>query len=141
MKLVPFLLKQKESTRVNTYILQVFLTEGGKELWEIGSMTSPDEIQKEFLEPNDFFCEAINIHNDITYAKLDAGQMNLSAFYTWEELQTQKKKEDCFRTFIFCEDKFTGKDWFASEVLQIPFEKTTLSPSALFRGLKNLCYK
>lgn len=141
MKLVPFLLKHKESTRVNTFILQVFLTEGGKELWEIGSVTCPDEIQKEFLEPNDFHCERVEIHQDITYAKLDASQMNLNAFYTWDELQYQKKKEDCFRTFILCEDKLTGKDWFASEVLQIPFEKTTLSPSALFRGLKNLYYK
>jgi hypothetical protein len=141
MKLVPFLLKQKESTRVNTFILQVFVTEGGKELWEIGSVTSPDEIQSEFLEPNDFHCETIDIHEDIIFAKLNPSQMNLSSFYTWDELQHQKKKEDCFRTFILCEDKLTGKDWFPSEVLQTPFDKTTLSPSALFRGLKNLYYK
>jgi hypothetical protein len=143
MKLVPFLLKQKESTHVNTYILQLFLTEGGKELWEIGSMSSADEIQEEFLKPNDFHCESIEIVDNIAYAKLDPTQMKLSSFYTWDEIQceNQKKKEDCFRTFIVCEEKSTGKDWFPSEVLQTPFEKTTLSPSALFQGLKNLYYK
>ena len=141
MKLIPFLLKQKESTRITTYILQVFLTEGGKELWEIGSNLSLKEIQSEFLEPNEFHCESVQIHEDRVYAKLAPDHMNLSAFYTWDELQDQKKKGDCFRTFIFCEDKLTGNDWFHSEVLQTPFEKTTVTPSALFRGLKNLYYK
>jgi len=141
MKLIPFVIKQKESARVNTSIVQFFLTEGGKDVWEIGTISSLKTIQEEFLEPNGFACESLQKEGDFVFAKLDPARMNLNDFYTWEELQVDKKKEDCFRTFFFCEEKLTQKDWFFSELLQTPFEKTPTSPSALFRGLKSLYYK
>lgn len=137
MKLVPFTLQKRESLTLEIYSFMLFLTEGGRDLWEIG-VAPLKTIKKEFLLENGFVCSKIVKEGDIVFAQLEP--MNVSAFYTWEELQQQhdKKREDCFRTYHICIEKATGTEWFTSEILHTPFEKSTLTPSAVFHGLKNL---
>ena len=137
MKLVPFLLQKRESSSLEIYSLMLFLTDGGRDLWEIGS-PSLKSIKQEFLQENGFQFTDVFQKDDIIFAQLQP--VNLADFYTWEELQSQhdKKREDCFRTFHMCIEKATGAEWFSSDILQTPFEKSSLTPSALIHGLKNL---
>lgn len=136
MKLVPYVLQTRESPTLFIHTFHVFLIEGGRDIWEIGSVRSSKEVQNEFLEPNGFVSKSLQKEGDVYYAELEP--TTLSSFYTWEELLDEKKREDCFRTFTFCFEKETGEAWFSSEILQTPFEKTTFTPTALFKGLKNL---
>lgn len=139
MKLVPFICQKIETSVVITYSFLVFLTEGGKDLWEIGSETNLSTIRKEYLEENGFHSIDVWQDGDLIYAQLDIEKTNVSAFYNWMEIQSQpdKKREDCFRMYIIPLDRETGNEWFPSQVLHTPFHQSQHTPFALFRGLKN----
>ena len=143
MKLVPFFLQKKETSFLNVYRLTCFLTDGGKSLWEIGDETNREMIQKEYLEDNGFVPLNIQRWKDITLAKLDASATDKQSFFTWEEIQEipEKRREDCFRTFVFCFEKQENKLWFHSDIYDHPFEGSEETPYTLFQGLKNLYYR
>jgi len=143
MKLVPFFIQKKETSLLTIYRLTLFLTDGGKSLWEIGQETNEQTIMNEYLQENGFIPLKVERWNDMYLAKLDPLQTNKSSFYTWEETQesSEKRREDCFRTFVFCFEKHDEKLWFHSEVCHQSFDGNGETPYTLFRGLKSLYYK
>lgn len=143
MKLVPYSLQKHETSLLTVYRLTVFLTDGGRSLWDVGNETDETILQKEYLNENGFYVSSFFQQNDIYFAKLNLEFTKLQSFYTWEELQEspEKKREDCFRTFTFCFEQPQEKLWFSSEFCEIPFEGRNETPSALFQGLKNTHYK
>lgn len=144
MKLVPFFLQNHETSLLSVYRLTLFLSDGGKSLWDIGNETNESVIQEEFLKENGFAALSLVRQNDIYLAQLDPNQTNKQSFYTWEEIQEipEKRREDCFRTFTFCfEQSPQEKLWFRSELCEETFEGRQETPFALFQGLKNTYYK
>ncbi len=143
MKLVPYFLQKKETPNLVVYRLTLFLMEGGKSLWEIGSETNEKVIQTEYLQENGFYTSSIEKLGDLYFAHLDPQRTSLKSFYTWEEIQESqdKKREDCFRTFTFCFEQPHEKLWFHSDICEQPFDGRKETPYALFQGLKNHCYK
>lgn len=143
MKLVPFFLQKHETSLLCIYRLTLFLSDGGKGLWDIGNERDEAVIRQEYLLENGLIANSIHLWNDVYFAELDSNQTKKSSFYTWDELQEvpEKKREDCFRTFTFCFEQPQEKLWFRSEVCEEPFEGRHETPFALFQGLKNSCYK
>ena len=140
MKLVPFVCQHIETSVVTTYSFIVFLTEGGRDLWEIGAERNLDVIRREYLEDNGFVCTSqIWINEDVVYAELDPERTNFASFYNWLDIQAmpEKKRDDCFRLYILPMDRETGALWFPSPILDTPFQQSPLTPYALFQGLKN----
>ena len=143
MKLVPYFLQKQETSILTVYRLTLFLTDGGKSLWDIGNERNESVIRQDYLIENGFHPTTIIQEKDIYFAKLDPQQTNKQSFYTWEEIQEipEKKREDCFRTFTFCFEQPQEKVWFRSELSEIPFEGRQETAFALFQGLKNSYYK
>ncbi len=142
MKLIPYWLQKKETSLLVVYRLTLFLSDGGKSLWNIGSETNMKTIQQEYLVENGFYCKALHEIKDCIFAEIDTTKTNLSSFYTWEEIQDvhEKKREDCFRTFVFCFEQPQDKIWFHSEICHQTFDGSSETPYALFQGLKNAYY-
>jgi hypothetical protein len=143
MKLVPFFLQKKETPLLHVYRFTVFLSDGGKTLWEIGDERDTSVILHEYLQENGLMSHEVRLWKNIYFAKVDPLETNKNSFYTWEEIQEipEKRREECFRTFVFCFEKNEGKLWFHSEVNEHPFEGTEETPSTIFQGLKNIYYK
>ena len=143
MKLIPYTIQKKDTGILSIYRLSLFLSEGGRALWEIGSETNVKKIQEEYLEDNGFFCTSVDQWNDIYFAPIDSTKTDIKSFYTWEELQESqgKRRDECFRTFVFCYEQPQEKTWFHSEVCHQPFDGSKETPSAIFEGLKNTYYK
>ena len=129
-KLIPYFLSKKQTDKLTVYKLSLFLTLGGRALWEL----SPSENPEETLIENDFVVDKLHTKGATVYAKINPTKTNLAAFYTWEET----KKDDCWRTFHICLDAETGKPWFRSEHLETQFEGTLLTPSSLFIDILSL---
>lgn len=129
-KLIPYRLTKKETPTLILYKLSVFLTLGGKGLWELSLKENPEEI----LTVNDFFADSLHEKNNRIYAKINEKKTNLESFYTWEET----KKEDCWRTFHICLEVHSNKPWFHSEYLNETFDGTNLSPSTLLTDILSL---
>lgn len=142
MKLAPFFLQKHETSLLCVYRLAIFLSDGGRGLWEIGNEQDTSVIRQEYLLENGLVAKSIHLWNDIYFAELDPSQTQKSSFYTWDELQEipEKKREDCFRTFTFCFEHPQEKLWFHSEVCKEPFEGRHETPLSLFQGLKDTCY-
>ena len=128
---------------LTVYRLTCFLTEGGKGLWEIGQEHNKKTIETEYLQDNGFIPQDIQLWNGIYLAKLNPLATNKQSFFSWDEIQEipEKRREDCFRTFLFCFEKQNKKLWFHSEIYNHPFEGSEETPYTLFLGLKNLYYK
>jgi hypothetical protein len=143
MKLAPFFLQKKETPLLIVYRLTLFLSDGGKTLWEIGPETDQKVIHDEYLKENDMMPLNIQQWNHIYFAELDPLKTNRKLFYTWEEIQDvpEKRREDCFRTFVFCFEKQEQKLWFHSDICDQPFEGSVETPNTLFQGLKDLYCK
>jgi len=143
MKLVPFFLQKHETSILTVYRLTLFLSDGGKSLWDIGNETDESLISREFVEENGFVARSLFRQGDIFFVELDSQQTKKESFYTWEELQElpEKKREDCFRSFTFCFEQPQEKLWFRSELSEDSFDGREETPFALFQGLKNTYYK
>ena len=143
MKLIPYVLQKKETGALDIYRLTLFLSEGGRCLWEIGSESDTKKINQDYLEDNGFICTSIQKWDDIYFACIDCTKTNMKSFYTWEEIQEhqEKRRDECFRTYTFCYEMPQEKAWFRSEICEEPFEGTKQTPTAIFHGLKNSCYK
>ena len=66
-KLIPYRLTKKETPTLILYKLSVFLTLGGKGLWELSLKENPEEI----LTVNDFFADYLHEKNNRIYAKIN----------------------------------------------------------------------
>lgn len=141
MKLIPFFIQKQESTFLYVYKLTCFFTDGSRTLWDIDSTQSPELIEQEYLAPNGFVSRKIWCDGDFCYALLDFTKTKIESFYTWEETQADpaKKREDCFRSFIFCIQKEDKTNWYTSELLHKPIDssvKDAFTPYSVFKGLK-----
>lgn len=126
---------------MTVYRLTLFLTDGGRTLWDIGNETDESLIKEEYLDTNGLFIESLVKENDIYYAKLDPVRTKKESFYTWEELQeTSNKRLECFRTFTICFENPHEKLWFRSDVCDQAFDDRLETPFAVFQGLKNAFY-
>lgn len=129
-KLVPYVLKKKQTDTLIIYKFSFFLTNGGKGVWELSQGEQADET----LSENGFVVDGLYETEDIIYAQIDETKTNMNSFYTWAET----KKEDCWRTFHLCVDATSNKSWFHSGQLETTFEGSSLTPQSLFSTLLSL---
>lgn len=124
------MISKKQTDKLTVYKVSLFLSLGGRALWEL----SPTENPEQTLTENDFVVDKVYQKGSTAYAKINPTKTNLAAFYTWEET----KKDDCWRTFHICLDAESSKPWFRSEHLETQFEGTLLTPSSLVSDILSL---
>lgn len=76
--------------------LGIFLSNGGKSIWEIHD-TSTDTDIKNLLQDNDMPLISITRHANTAYAKIDIDQLHLNEFYTWNEIDPKTSTLDVWR--------------------------------------------
>jgi hypothetical protein len=122
MKLVPYILTQKELEHFTITRIALFLSHGGKSIWKADTPTSTLLTKKEILDeyciPNGFVVDSISIdaQNKIAYIQVNKEKTNLSEFYTWDEAYVHAGKPECWRHFYFVKDK-EGADWWSPKGL------------------------
>ena len=129
-KLVPYILRKKQTDTLTIYKFSVFLTNGGKGLWDLSQGENPEQT----LAENGFVVESLYETDEIVYAKIDEAKTNMNSFYTW----TETKKEDCWRIFHLCVDLTSNKYWFHSQYIETIFDGSSLTPQSLFSSLLSL---
>ena len=80
-KLVPYILRKKQTDTLTIYKFSVFLTNGGKGLWDLSQGENPEQT----LAENGFVVESLYETDEIVYAKIDEAKTNMNSFYTWTE--------------------------------------------------------
>ena len=76
--------------------LGIFLSNGGKSIWEIDDSSTDSDI-KTLLEGNDMPLISITRHANTAYAKIDIDQLHLNEFYTWNEIDPKTSTLDVWR--------------------------------------------
>jgi len=127
-KLIPYILHKRKTDTLMLYKLSLFLTNGGRGLWDVGN-ESPEEI----LQENGFVVTEIHKTPEHIYARIDPEKTNMSGFYTWKET----RKEDCWRSFHLCFDVTMKESWFTSKELETQFEGSEFSPYRIFCDLRS----
>jgi hypothetical protein len=120
MKLVPYILSQKELQHFTITRIALFLSHGGKSIWKTDTtaLLSTKEILDEYCEPNGFVVDSIKIDTQkkIAYIQVNKEKTKLSEFYTWDEAYLHVGKPECWRRFYFVKDK-EGADWWSPKGL------------------------
>ena len=129
-KLVPYVLKKKQTDTLILYNFSIFLTNGGKGVWELSQGEKADET----LSENGFVVDRLYETDDVVYAQINPEKTEMKNFYTW----TETKKEDCWRPFHVCIDATSNKPWFHSGHLETTFDGSSLTPHSLFSTLLSL---
>jgi hypothetical protein len=117
MKLLPFVLKQKQNSNGFTVTgLSLFLTHAGRGIWktEESGPVSWDTIRDDYCEPNGLYVLSVVMDSDIAYIHVDQDKTNFSDFYTWEEALVHPSKPECWRRFYWFQDK-EGAFWWSSQ--------------------------
>jgi hypothetical protein len=121
MKVLPFILKQKQASLTMTNLC-LFLAHGGRTFWQTDeSSLSQQELEQEYLLPNGLIPKKIYFKNNIAYVWIDIDKTNLQDFYSWEEASKHPEKPECWRSFYFFEDA-SGSPWFAPTASQVEAE-------------------
>lgn len=115
MKLLPYILTKQEKKDFTFWKFDVFLSYGGKSIWETdtpNSLTST-EIQDEYCIPNELYPQSIHIDTKkhLAYIQIEKQKTKLSDFYTWDEVCLKIEKPECWRTFYFLQDKIDSFWW------------------------------
>lgn len=76
--------------------LGIFLSNGGKSIWEIDDSSTDSDI-KTLLEGNDMPLISITRHANTAYAKIDIDRLHLNEFYTWNEIDPKTSTLDVWR--------------------------------------------
>jgi len=92
MILIPYFIDYRNQNWIK---FGVFLSSGGRETWSIEDKTEK-KITK-ILKDNGFPLSELNIQNGVIYAKIDYEKLNLTEFYTWEEVDPKTSNEDTWR--------------------------------------------
>ena len=77
--------------------LNLFLTEGGRGFWQT------DETEKQIkktLKDNGFAVINTFTENGVMYAEVDQNKIQMSEFYTWDEVNPETSTEDVWRTYL-----------------------------------------
>ena len=96
MLLVPFFW---DTSNTEWFKLGIFLTSGGREGWTIEDGQKDKQVLK-MLTDNDFPVVKLEKKSDVLYARVDSAKLNISLFYTWEEVDPISSEEDVWRTFL-----------------------------------------
>jgi hypothetical protein len=119
MFVVPFFTKPGIPSQIQWALepIYLFLENRGKNLWTIDA--SMDEILSEWLPQNGFVVKRSWTDSTRLYVEVDVDQMNLNAFYTFEELTRKQEKgtEECWRPFLCLKCKDSAEEhldthWF-----------------------------
>lgn len=77
--------------------LNLFLTDGGRGFWQ----TDETEKQvKKMLKDNGFAVINTFTENGVMYAEVDQNKIQMSEFYTWDEVNPETSTEDVWRTYL-----------------------------------------
>ena len=91
MILVPYFIERTEDwIHVN-----VFLSSGGRQAWHIESQKEKDVLK--LLKENGFPVRTLEKTKLIYYADIDRANLDLNAFYTWEEVDPDTSEEDFWK--------------------------------------------
>ena len=74
-KLVPYVLKKKQTDTLIIYKFSFFLTNGGKGVWELSQGEQADET----LSENGFVVDGLYETEDIIYAQINKASFDLSS--------------------------------------------------------------
>jgi hypothetical protein len=114
MYIIPYIIKEKQSTQFKLWTAWVFMKNG---IWETDredSKKSPKEIIEEYLEPNGFFGRFVCVKDDCLLFEVDPGLTKLGDFYTWNDMLggrgLNKDNSDMWRPFIWCGETCGGSD-------------------------------
>jgi hypothetical protein len=92
MILVPYFIERTENwIRVN-----IFLSSGGKQAWHIEPQK--DKAILNMLKENGFPVKTLEKADIACYAQVDRTKLDLSPFYTWDEVEPDTSDEDVWRT-------------------------------------------
>jgi hypothetical protein len=92
MILVPYFIKRTD----DWIMLSIFLSLGGRQGWHIEPGT--DKVILNMLKENGFPVKTLEKTSNLILAHVDSSKINLSSFYTWEEINPQTSEEDIWRT-------------------------------------------
>jgi hypothetical protein len=91
MILVPYFIERAE----NWISVNVFLSSGGRQAWHIEP--EKDRAILKMLKENGFPVEKLEKADSLVYAEVDRA-IDLSPFYTWDEVDPDTSEEDVWRT-------------------------------------------
>jgi hypothetical protein len=92
MILLPYFIEKTE----NWILVNVFLSNGGRQAWHIESQKDKDILK--MLKDNGFPVKTLNKKNGVYYAIIDNSKIDLTSFYSWEEVNPDTSEEDVWRT-------------------------------------------
>ena len=102
MFVIPYFTKPMIPTSIDWAFLPtyVFLDNRGRQLWSCTE--SKSEILETILPENGFVVKRWWMEGDFLFVNVDAEQMNLPNFYSFEEVTQKKEKgtEECWRRFF-----------------------------------------
>ena len=94
MILLPYFI---DTTNQSWTKLNLFLTEGARGFWQ----TDETEKQvKKMLKDNGFAVINTFTENGVMYAEVDQNKIQMSEFYTWDEVNPETSTEDVWRTYL-----------------------------------------
>ena len=124
MKLVPFVLTQKEPTSnydLRKYKWLVFMSHAGRGIWNTDEpgLISEQTIQQDYLIPNGIVSSRIYIDKvaQIAWIQVNPQKTNLADFYSWEEALANTNKPECWRPFYFFKDAHNA-DWWSGKGIE-----------------------
>jgi hypothetical protein len=94
MILVPYFIE-----RLDDWIsVNIFLSSGGRELWNIDQ--EKDKQILKMLKENGFPVKTLEKKSGLIYAEIDRSKLDLSTFYTWDEIDPETSEEDVWRKLM-----------------------------------------
>ena len=92
-----FVLPYWKSVDDNWIHIHLFLSEGGRTLWQVDDSLKPAQI-KATLKKNDLIAIGTPLkQNGISFVEIDTVKTNLTEFFSWDEIDTVNGSEDCWR--------------------------------------------
>lgn len=142
MKLVPFILTQKNNHRFETVSLSVFLCHAGKTIWKSDEpgLLSEKTILTDYCEPNGFAVNKIYMDKEkqIAFIDINKEKTAMSDFYSWEEALSNSTKPECWRRYFFFTQK-GGGDWWSPKGMVEAEIQDYGNVADLFQEIKDRC--
>ena len=92
-----FILPYWKSVDDNWMHIHLFLSEGGRTLWQVDDALKPAQI-KATLKKNDLIAIGTPLkQNGIYFVEIDTVKTNLTEFFSWDEIDPVNGSEDCWR--------------------------------------------
>jgi hypothetical protein len=120
MKLLPYILTNQQKKEFTVWKFDVFLSHGGKSIWEEEGVLSKSKIQEDYCEANDIFINKLfmDTKKQIAYIQIDTKKTKVSDFYTYDEACLKVEKPECWRSFYFIQDRLNSYWWSPKGLLE-----------------------